>query len=227
MNHATIEEQGLVERYFRGDLEASQEADFEEHFFACRRCQEELALARDLRQGIKAVAAEEAVRAVAGAGWLAWLARRTRLAQIGLAALAVALLAGLPAAWFLSRQPAPRLAGLAGPLADAPVFLLSTFRDPSQPIVIDLAADAEAFTLAVDAGADPRFASYRLTIVGASGEPVFDRGGLVPNALEVLMVTFPAGFLGPGDYRLTVRGVPPGGEPTELSGVPFRVVSPP
>ena len=37
------------------------------------------------------------------------------------------------------------------------------------------------------------------------------------------MITFPASFFAPGDYRLRVEGVKPDGSASEIGGYPFRV----
>jgi len=121
---------------------------------------------------------------------------------------------------------APRgLAGpLVNPLVNTPVFLLSALRsDDGKPATIDLARAGDALALAVDVGDDPRFASYRATITKAGGGTVFRQSGLEPNALEALMITFPASFFAPGDYRLRVEGVKPDGSASEIGGYPFRV----
>jgi len=114
--------------------------------------------------------------------------------------------------------------GLANPLVNTPVFLLSALRSgDGKPATIDLARAGDALALAVDVGADPRFTSYRATITKAGGETVFRQSGLTPNALEALMITFPASFFAPGDYRLRVEGVKPDGSASEIGGYPFRV----
>lgn len=119
---------------------------------------------------------------------------------------------------------APR--GLAGLLVNTPVFLLSALRsDDGKPATIDLARAGDALALAVDVGADLRFATYRATITKAGGGTVFRQSGLKPNALEALMITFPASFFAPGDYRLRVEGVKPDGSASEIGGYPFRVAS--
>jgi hypothetical protein len=116
--------------------------------------------------------------------------------------------------------------GLAGPLVNTPVFLLSALRsDDGKPATIDLARAGDALALAVDVGDDLRFASYRATITKADGGTVFRQSGLKPNALEALMITFPASFFAPGDYRLRVEGVKPDGSASEIGGYPFRVAS--
>jgi len=77
--------------------------------------------------------------------------------------------------------------------------------------------------LAVDAGNDPRFASYRVTITGPGGGTVFRQAGLKPNTLETLMVTFPKTFFKPGEYRLRLEGMKTDGGAAEIGGYPFRV----
>ena len=273
MDHAYVEEHGLIERYHRGLLEPEEETRFEEHYFSCPQCMEQLELARGFQRGLQAATAEDAARAVVGAGLFAWLARRGRLAQLGLT-LAVLLAAALPALWLLgenrglrqARQEqteqqrqteaarrdaearlaaserqrqeerrdleqrlaqAQRPSGPAAPEASRPlvptVLLLTTLRDePGEPAATF--PSGSPVTLAVDAGSDPGFASYRVTVTGAGGRTLFRQDGLRPNALEVLMVTFPAGFFAPGDYRLTVEGLRSGGEAAGLGGSPFRVV---
>jgi hypothetical protein len=119
----------------------------------------------------------------------------------------------------------PPAGTLAKPLVNTPVFLLAALRgEGAKPAVVDLAKAGDALALAVDVGADLRFATYRATITRADGGKVFERAGLKPNALEALMVTFPAAFFAPGEYRLRVEGVKPDGSAAEVGGYPFRVV---
>jgi hypothetical protein len=276
MDHAYVEEHGLIERYHRGLLDPEEETRFEEHYFACQECMEQLELARGFQRGLQAMAAEDAARAVLGAGLFAWLARRGRLAQLGLTLAVLLAAAALPALWLLGenrelrqarqeqteeqrqteaarRDAEARLAASerqrqedrrdleqrlaqaqkspgtpAGPAPEKArplvptVLLLTALRDePGEPAAT-FAGNAPV-TLAVDAGADPGFASYRVTVTGAGDRTLFRQDGLRPNALEVLMVSFPAGFFPPGDYRLTVEGLRPGAPPADLGSHPFRV----
>ncbi len=272
MDHAYIEEHGLIERYHRGLLDPEEETRFEEHYFACPQCMEQIEMARGFQRGLQSMAAEDAARAVVGAGLLAWLARRGRLAQIGLTLAVLLAAAALPALWLLGenrelrqarqeqteqqrqleaarrdaearlaaserqrqderRDLERRLAQAQRPTDAAPeaarplvptVLLLSVLRDePGEPAATF--HRGSPVTLAVDAGADPGFASYRVTVTGARGRTLFRQDGLRPNALEVLMVSFPAGFFPPGDYRLAVEGLRPGAPPADLGSHPFRV----
>ena len=104
------------------------------------------------------------------------------------------------------------------------VVLLTAVRGPGEPAAtIDLSRTGDLVALAVDPGADARFASYRVTLTRA-GTPVFRQAGLQPNALETLMITFPTTFFTPGEYRLRLEGVKADGSASEIGGYPFRVV---
>lgn len=113
----------------------------------------------------------------------------------------------------------PRPTSSPAPLVNTPVFLLTAVRGEGETVVIDR-EEKGYFSLAVDAGDDPRFESYRVTITGARG---FREAGLKPNALEALLLTFPADYFPPGEYRLVVEGVTPDGTASELGGYPFRL----
>ena len=104
------------------------------------------------------------------------------------------------------------------------VVLLTAVRGPGEPpATIDLSRTGPVLALAVDPGAASHFASYRATLTRA-GATVFRQDGLQPNALETLMITFPASFFTPGEYRLRVEGIQADGTASEIGGYPFRVV---
>lgn len=253
MDHAHIEEHGLIDLYHRGQLPPEEESAFEEHFVGCADCQERLQMARGFQRGLKTAVAED----VAKAGLLAWLVRRRWLA---LAALVLA--AVLPVLGYLagSREAAPmnteaswrqlyekerrsaeglrqrleqserrRLAQVEqtpappSPLVNTPVFLLTAVRGEEKEATA-VAVESGWFSLAVDAGDDPRFESYRVTIADAQGRRVFRQTGLKPNALEAVLLTFPVGFLEPGEYRLELAGVKLEGGAVELGGHSFRIL---
>jgi hypothetical protein len=227
MDHAYVEEHGLIERYLPGLLAAEEEARFEEHLAGCRECQEQVALDRGLRHGLRGAAVEEARRRAAAGqlGFVAWLARRSRGGQAGLLLAALAVAAGLPTAYFLGRS-AP--AGRAGVAAGAtPLVVLSRFRSaPGEPAAtLDLARLGDHVALAVEVDDDPLFTAYRVTVGTADGRRLFREDGLRPNALDALMLTFPSSFFAPGDYRLLVEGVDAAGAAAEVGGYPFRAVA--
>lgn len=110
------------------------------------------------------------------------------------------------------------------PLVPA-VFLLTAVRgEPDEAVTIDLGKTGETFSLAVDPGASASSETYRITITDARGRRAFRQEGLRPNALEVLMITFPASSFSPGTYRLALEGARPDGTAAGLGGYPFRIV---
>ena len=132
------------------------------------------------------------------------------------------------------RPAVPSPGVLTRPLANLAVVLLTAVRGEGEPAKIDLSNTGDSNTgdsktgdllaLAVDAGADPRFVSYRATMTQTGGGTVYRQDGLKPNALETLMLTFPKTFFQPGDYRLKIEGVKADGGAVEIGGYPFRVV---
>lgn len=100
MDHASIQEHNLIERYHQGSLPPDEEARFEEHFVDCQECQEELEMARGFRIGLRTMVAEDAARQAVRVGLFAWLARRSRASQWGLVAAALLATLALPAVWF-------------------------------------------------------------------------------------------------------------------------------
>jgi hypothetical protein len=123
--------------------------------------------------------------------------------------------------------------------ASLPVFLLTTLRGGGyEPATVISATEAAGpLSLAVDAGGDDplgaAYDAYRVTIATAiadtdtdtdtDGATLFRRDGLQPNALEVIQLTFPAGFLPPGDHELVLEGTVEGSEAEEIGRYRFRV----
>lgn len=243
MDHERIERDALVERYHRGDLTADEEALFEEHFFSCPQCQARLEAAQDFQDGLRDVAARDAARAVGAmtagaAGAASAVAARRRW----LWPVALVLLAALPGWWLLFRdrdvvqeqvatvpeRPAVEIDASIREVTELPVFLLTTLRSgDDEPATVISADQADGpLSLAVDAGddsLDAPYDAYRVTILDAGGATLLRRDGLQPNALEVVSLTFPAGFLPPGTHRLVLEGVLEGGATEEIGRYRFQV----
>ncbi len=301
MDHGTAVEHGLVARYRSGRLEPDEEQRFEEHFFACAACQDELEFQRRLELGLQAMAAEDAgatgskptaasereATPVAGGGkllrfpsrplvryalaaalliaplalfaWL-WQSRATlereasvwrERAQRGEAerkALAVRLAQSERLAQEAQRGPKaqenaegvvrmetriaealpPRAAEpLSRPLGEAPLLLLAHLRggEPSATANrLDLRRAEGIAQIALDAGAATGFSSYRATLVDARGQQVYVGEALQPNALEVILLTFPRDFFTAGEYRLRLEGRRADGSLEEIERYRFEVV---
>lgn len=105
------------------------------------------------------------------------------------------------------------------PLVNMPLVLLTAVRGEGEAPVIHTGRSAYV-SLAVDAGDDPRFESYRVAITGPRA---FRQAGLKPNELEAILLAFPASYFPAGSYQLELEGVLPGGGVVELGKHPFRV----
>ncbi len=114
------------------------------------------------------------------------------------------------------------------PAAVGSVVLLSEVRGPSgsgeatRPAIDSSSLDGP-FALAVYILDDPRFTSYRIQVIAADGTVTWQRSGLVPNAFEALMATFPPTFFPPGSYDLHVVGLTAEGDAVPLESYPFDV----
>jgi hypothetical protein len=103
MDHATIEDQQIVERYLKGKLSPEEAARFEEHYLSCQECLDRLDLAEAMERGFKRAAGQDAaelaavqqVRQLAVVAWLARLGRSRQMAALVMTILVVAILPGL------------------------------------------------------------------------------------------------------------------------------------
>lgn len=278
MDHAYAEEHGLVSLYRTGRLDPEEELRFEEHFFSCAACQEELGHQRRFELGLEAMRAEseaEAPKAGTAAepdgspppGKLLRFTRRPAALWLALAA-SLLLGAALPFAWLrqgradlereaadwrgraqrgeaerkalsvrlaqnerlakengermrrleaqsagASSEPGPHTPPTAGTLPTAPtantaLLLLAHLRgvEPGAANRLDLGDSPGIVQLALDPGDATGFASYRATLADASGKKLYVGDSLHPNALEVILLTFPRGFFAAGEYRLRLEG---------------------
>ncbi|HYN19592.1 MAG TPA: zf-HC2 domain-containing protein [Thermoanaerobaculia bacterium] len=106
MDHAYVEEHGLVEAYLGGRLSERERDAFEAHYFDCETCLEHLETANDFREGMHQVAAEDIAQVSAARAWvglLAGLAALSRWHRLALAAF-VLLIAALPSLWLIERN---------------------------------------------------------------------------------------------------------------------------
>ncbi len=275
MDHAEIEQRCWVALYRKGRLGAEEEQRFEEHFFACAACQEELDHQRRFELGLQAMRAEDAVpmpgsTAASAAvealppggvrpGKLLHFPRRAT-PWLALAA-SLLLAAGLPFAWLWpsrsallreaatwrdrarqdegakqelvgrlavserraeesdrkaqrlrdqlaeAQAPSPGRDPIGQPMAGTPLLLLTQLRGPQATANrLDLRKNSGIVQLALDAGDATGFADYRVTLNRADGQKRFAADALHPNALEVILLTFPSDFFAAGEYRLRLEG---------------------
>lgn len=218
MDHAYVEEHGLVEAYLADRLSESERDAFEAHYFACDKCMEQLELASDFEEGMLQVAAEDAARARTGllAG-LALLSRRSRFLLGGALLLLLALPLGLLIARNrgLERQLAEAQAGTGERIADLEARLRSLEQNATgerRRLEEELAKERQA-RAAAEKGAAVRpqvnVPVFTLAAVrsGEEGREPVNRVPL-PSAAESIVFDLELAAIDSPDYRalLTARG---------------------
>jgi anti-sigma factor RsiW len=218
MDHETAIRIQAAERYVLEEFSPEERAQFEEHYFDCPECAEEVRsasiFAANAAQALREGRAREAGKLTRPAGrpgrWFWW-------PLVASAALNLALLAGFGL---------ERLHTSAGLATMEPQFY-QTFGVPaaargSQP-AIAVPAGAQFFGARFDLPSSPRFDSFRYQILGAKGASRSLRSLAAPGGdsaeLELLV---PVASLEPGDYVLVLTGQQQGNS-TEIGRTGFQI----
>ena len=207
MDHEVASTTSAVERYLLGEMLTPERDAFEEHYFDCTECAEEIRSAsvtvREMKQALRDVGS---ARKASSPGWLSWL--KPQVMVPAFAALSLAIVVGYQNTVVMPDLKAPRSMGSA--------------------IILDGQTRAAAPTLR--AGDPLRFVTALDSEVGGRVyvELTRDSGGLVrsgevaaPTPNRPLDVYFP-GTLAPGRYTLVVRD---SARTKELARSPFEVVN--
>jgi len=219
MDHEEAVRLMATEKYLLGDLALEKKEEFEEHFFGCPDC------ANDVRAGAAFVEHSKSVlsagvpqAAPAGQtqqkGWLAWL--RPAFAVPVMAVLL--LVVGYQS---LIVVPGLKVAGNRPQVLPAVSLISSATRGGSIPTL--RIREGEAFLLFVDVPANARFASYSGDLYSPGGEREWSVAISAEAAHDTLPIRVPAGLKTPGHYRLSVRGIAGDGSSSEIGNYPFEL----
>src|SRR5262249_25762739 len=168
MNHHEALHTKAAERYLLGEMDERERFDFEDHYFACHECADDLRTANTFIAGVKAdCATEEQTQPRArpaaiqhgSTGWLDWL--RAPAFVPAMAALLLGCLASYQALVLI-----PSIRGGVAARAIAPVVLRAAARGEDAPLV-ERKGDLSVLSLDVNA-ADPG-ASLHFEITPAQG----------------------------------------------------------
>jgi hypothetical protein len=150
MDHATIEEQQIVDRYVMGTLPPVEAARFEEHYLSCPECLDRLELAEAELRGFKRAAAQDTARlaTVRQLALVAWLSRLGRSRQMAVLLTITMVLLLLPAGLTLRQR--GELDRLGGELSETR-SALEQERERSATGSRDNAAESEKLRSELDA----------------------------------------------------------------------------
>jgi hypothetical protein len=232
MMHEQIEDQEIIERYARNQLEPAERKAFEEHYFSCDECFEKLQATERFIAGVRDAARRAVLPKSAPASAPAWRIAPLWSPTFGIGVIAALLLAIAGGSWYhaqvshlrgqLSTSDAAlqreqqahaaveqQLQQALQAEANVPLVMLQSTRDAqAQPLEALLPAGATHLVLWTEVPAG-RFTSYRLEIYGAEERPIATLTHLTRNAYGALAASIPAQQLQPGEFRIKLYGEEP------------------
>jgi hypothetical protein len=228
VDHDTALKTLAAERYTLDEMSDDEAGAFEEHFFECRECAQDVRDTVTFAENVKALDREwepvGARREETGAGHAAsargpasrpaaasWRSSRTYLP-------AAAALAFLAVAVYQAAVVIPRLERFSAPRAAEPTVLRVV---RAAPTVVVVERDQPTFELVVDVGVTS--SGYRLQFVDAGDEPVAIVEAKAPES-GTLLVMLPVASFPAGDYTMLLRASDGGGAPGKaIEEYRFRV----
>lgn len=223
MTHEEIQQREVAESYVRGKLRDSERVAFEDHYFGCAACFEEVEVLQKFVAGVRHPAppmAAPAPRAIAPRWY--WPA----LVAVSSAAVLLSILG----AWFgLVERPRllaksvedriaadeqrrrvqllekelelAKLAMARPPLPRSLPLVMPAAGRASSAAAVLLPPDADLLVIWVEPPASPVDTRYRLELYDSMGNTLETVDGLLRNAYGALAASVPASRLPPGAYR--------------------------
>lgn len=225
MNHDEAVRLSLVEKYLLDELNPELRDKFEEHYFDCRECAEDLRAASAFVAGAKnelrAMALPKPAASPGKKSWFAWLWSPA----FAVPALAASLL--VIAYQNLAVFPRFRnaLAELRAPEVLPTVSLVGgNSRGGSAPSIA--VAGARAFLVLIDIPTQERFSSYSCLLYSPTGSLAWHVQVSAEEAKDTVSIRVPAAQAASGSYTLVVQGnsgAGPGENGAELARYRFTL----
>lgn len=233
MDHSEAVQLRATEKYLLGELPTDQREAFEEHFFECTECAQDVKAAAVLIDNARAVLRETPAPAseapVRGKDFQAahqknWWGRLQPAWGFAAAALVLAVVA------YQNLVTIPHLktemAAATTPQA-LTSFNLTTSGSRGATGSPPTVPAEKPFSFYIDIPASDSFAYYSAAVETESGGRKFVVPVSREQAKDPVQILLPANTLSPGNYVLVIRGVgqaiPPVGTGTELARYPFTV----
>jgi hypothetical protein len=214
MDHADATLTGAAERYILGDMNEQERERYEEHFFSCADCADEVRTAARFVENARPLLHEEPqvlpaparpVVVDAGPSWWAGLLAAFRPLPLG------ALAAGLVLVGLIGYQSLIQVPGLrqqlreAEALQTAPSYFLSIAR--GEPAVIAVTPNERLVSLTLSRSFDRAFPFYRFDVQNANGQSVVSDTLRAPVRGDELQILLPVRGLPAGSYVIVVAGL--------------------
>ena len=213
------------ERYLLDEMPEDERFEFEEHYFSCPVCAEDVRLGTTLKETVREAATERA-RDGAGRPAAASIAPpspwwRSSLRASTLAPLAAAAVFAMVAV-YQTLIVVPPLRRASGPQALVPVVLRAQTRGESPIVRIDGGSDWLPLAIESRDAAPGEMMAYQLK--AESGGEVMSSRAAAPTPGNPLLLLIPAAKLTPGRYVLVVQ--PASAPASQAREYSFNVVRP-
>jgi hypothetical protein len=206
MDHETAVRSQAAERYVLEEFPPEERAAFEEHFFECPECAEEVrcasVFAANATQALREERIDEMAKLKSGRRWPSWRFRWTLAAS---AVLNVALLAGFGLERFSSHATETGIEPQFYPT----VAVAAASRGSQSPAA--LPAGVRFFGVRFDLMPGQQFQSFEYQILDAKGTLRSAKSLLAPaGESSELQLAVPVASLDPGEYIVVLRGTQSG-----------------
>jgi hypothetical protein len=206
MNHIDALQSNTAEKYLLGELTAAERAEYEEHYFGCQECAEDVKAGAVLLDNARQVlrlefrGKEHAVKSTAEQhSWFGWFRPAYALAAVALLAAAIIYqnVFTIPS---LRREVA---ANVPQSLPSFSFVTLGSRSNASLTVNTDLGSP---FGLYVDIPASDAFRSYTCRVRSESGSSVFAVNVSPEQARDTVQLLIPGSTLKPANYALIIEG---------------------
>jgi hypothetical protein len=229
MEHERAIQNLAVECYLLGEMSPGERESFEEHYFECGICADDVRAAAQFIEDAKEILEDSTVPARArtravetprqsGWDWLSWL--RPQAAAAMIAALVVVIgverFSTIPG---LQRQ----VNEFESPRIVQSMVLREVTRGDAPAVKTSI---GEAVVLVFDPPEDPALSArspLRFIVKSADGHSVLETAGEAPDPGKQISISVPRVNLPAGDYTLVVQDAAPGKTGRDLGQYPFKL----
>jgi hypothetical protein len=241
MEHIQAMQLKAAERYVLGELPSDLREQYEEHFFGCAECAEELSLAAAFIENSRAAMGSEPVmppvrlpvsatrERPAASGWFGAFLRPSFAVPVFAALLLLVAYQTFSVIPRLKSAATRSLGALAttGPQALASFSLITADSRGGEPLTVNV-APGQLFSLYFDVPPDGHYSSYICEIVNSAGAAEYALNITAEQAKNAVQLLIPSSSLGPGKHVLVVRGLgmqgSAAGSAGEVARYPFTLV---
>jgi hypothetical protein len=207
MEHAEAVQTNATERYLLGELSAADTDAFEEHYFDCMTCAEDVRAGAQLLEGTRQLAREQRHEMAPVVSIAAHRARR--LGWLSLAAAAVIVVTvSLPTMLRYSRG-----GGATFEVGREHSLLLSGTRGADENVIA--LSGNEPAVVYVDVPPEPAYVRYEAKLAGPDGKIVASRAVTPEQAKDPLPLVLRG--LAAGAYEVVIEGADPAGRNAEIA----------